>query len=147
MTMQLAIDRSKWLRGVPGAGALYDGTSGKMCCLGFVCVELLEMEIDRIEDIGMPDAVHNIEVFDEHGLLVRPNIVDSRITCSSFAAKAANINDSDDYEDREDEREEELIKLFVANDICLTFYDGNTDASQNTHTAYVGDDARQGLDG
>lgn len=103
----LVIDRSKWLTGREALDAekdkaprLLSPTTGRMCCIGFLC--LAEgLKEDQIKNHGMPAGID----------------YETQLTTTD-EVRAQSINDSQYDVER---KERELIKVFADHDIALSF--------------------------
>lgn len=113
--LELVIDRRKWLRG--GKSVLRTG-DGKMCCLGFACIQSGLSEKD-IENLTTPSKI-TCSFEDTFNLITDYDNNSNNIPIDSeFADQAMFINDDDSIFDTE--REEELVNLFSKNNIDLKF--------------------------
>lgn len=121
---ELVIDRSRWLRGQGPDSMLLD-SRGRMCCLGFACVEA-GVEADRLLHAGSPEDVGS-----SHDLLTVPVLsrvkesddedggVHRRVVDTALSQEAIGINDDEEMEDTA--REVALAELFAREGIAVTF--------------------------
>lgn len=116
---ELVITRSKW--STPDTFETKNISSllclnGKMCCLGFACLELGLKEEDILLK-SMP-----VTVINEPSQFTFPMTnYSNKFVNTAFADTAADINDDEDITN--EQREERLTKLFAKNNITLSFVD------------------------
>lgn len=115
---KLVITRSKW--STPdtlkkGEMNFLLRSNGRMCCLGFACIELGLKEEDILKN-SMPNVVIH-----ETSQLTKPLLWQKGMTDSALSYDAAEINDNKDITN--EQREVKLIELFAKNNITLSFVD------------------------
>jgi len=110
---KVIVNRKTWLRGEGSAvSKLLRSGDNKMCCLGFVCKQLLQERNADILNVGGL-TIQQIDIFG--GTITKAyQINDSRIGVMPFNSTLPRIVSEQD-------REERLIRLFAENNIELTF--------------------------
>jgi hypothetical protein len=120
----LVIDCQKWARktvGVEKGESLLLNSQGNMCCLGFACKQLCELDDSCIDGKGEPNEISRklpflveaVDDFDEeNGEYIRYEDTD-------LSGRAICINDNADTTDTE--KEQLLFTLFAKHGIQLTF--------------------------
>jgi len=115
---KLTIDRSKWYRGdghkysrlliadVTGAPA---DALGKMCCLGFACLQLGGKTKEDIADLSRPEGLENTPM----------STLDSDCLPTTNLNEIVDVNDDPTY--TEEAREAALIELFAKENIAVKF--------------------------
>lgn len=102
---KVVVDRAKWGRG--GTGGMLLTSSGKFCCLGFACQQILGADEAELLHRSMPYALQTPKMLKNHPLL------------GVWAGWAASVNDDACLGD--DQRERKLIAMFDKAGIDLTF--------------------------
>lgn len=113
------VKRSTWLRG----GESFLRKDGRLCCLGFYCVQA-GVEIDDIDGWIMPSEMVNEAEIDHQYEIDALTEFDDEYACardSHLTDAAVEINDDEDI--AESERERRLTQLFAGHGITLTFED------------------------
>lgn len=123
---KVVINRKKWLRGCgTSASSLLDGKTGKMCCLGFWCLQA-GIPRKQIKDVSSPADLINKGVSSVSGLSYESKNI-TGFTCgltqnNTTCIKMMQTND-DKYIDDE-ERERTLKRLAKKNlNVTLEFID------------------------
>ena len=86
--MEFTVDRKTWLRGERISYLL--NAKGKMCCLGFVCIQM-SLSKDDIEERIMPHLLNKLNRKKLLGVLTREEI--GSTVDLPWVATAAEIND------------------------------------------------------
>tara|TARA_R110000782_G_scaffold184388_2_gene274611 strand:- start:1042 stop:1404 length:363 start_codon:yes stop_codon:yes gene_type:complete len=115
------IHRAKWARGKLNGDAALLNDDGNMCCLGFACQQLLGLTDDQMRHLGEPHEA--INALHGHDDTVFTTFKEERSINQNndFALEAMRINDSEQME--ESLREINLTKLFLDNQLEITFED------------------------
>ena len=115
---QLIIDRSKWRTGGADFNETHGDTNllngkGNMCCLGFYCLQLGEMNEYEILGIGLPEDLdfHKDDIGDNMFHLIHEDNFRNTV----FTSEAIDINDAKllTNEQREKAIEEHFKKIDV----------------------------------
>jgi len=118
---KLVIRRKKWLRGEDRAGfcnSTLRNEYGSMCCLGFACKQLCELENNDIEGYGVPSELTYVETVNLKENKKAKKMYDKLVEIES---EAIRINDA--AEPKGKEREELLKKLFGRINVDVIFKD------------------------
>lgn len=124
---QLTIDRSKWARG-GGPSALLT-SSGKMCCIGFLC-SALGYSNRRLLKKSFVSSLYNAADEKERDILIEMRLIDKHKSpiLGMCTASPTWIGDAYAVNDNlaipEKERESWLKKIFAGVGVKLKFVDG-----------------------
>jgi len=115
---KLTIKRSRWARGEGEINSLLNSQTGRMCCLGFFCLEvgcIAEDITDEASPGELAEIIPLLTLYDTFGES------EQYVVDSTFTNKAIQIND--DKTLLESTREANLINLFKEHGIELTIVD------------------------
>jgi hypothetical protein len=127
--MKFRVSRRRWLRGLLENSLVQScllstapGYKGKMCCLGFACLQLGQKAVD-ITDVEFPQDINDeakTQALIDAGLVKKRDLpYGPDYVNSTLSATAAYINDDPDISDRD--RERQLRTLFKAHGHQIVF--------------------------
>lgn len=112
ITLNVIVDRSRWLRGEgEKRSLLLRTTDDKMCCLGFACLAAGHT-IEEISDMATPSELAR----EREVIVLLPDYK------SVVMGDVMSVNDGERYE--EDEREAYIAEQLATLGIAMTFVDG-----------------------
>lgn len=118
---RFVVRREKWMRGLNKYDTRLLDDDGKMCCLGFVCVQC-GMAPETIHDLGTPEDVASYDCGSPEpvtGVLGFYDDERGRWCDNALTRDAISINDDGDIDDAE--RERRLSELFAKHGYEMVF--------------------------
>lgn len=113
---KLTIDRSEWLNEKTAnwktiGSCLFDSKQNRMCCIG-IYLNQLGMEKNSLEYFGGPGSIFSIPV---EAKWLKGAPFDTSVTCNLL------MRTNDKKYDTEEEREDEITRLFLTENIEVEF--------------------------
>ncbi len=117
---KLLILRDKWLRGDNKESYLLRESDDRMCCLGFLCLDL-GLDVSDIVNTAMPGDIWYGVISPDFPAWLRKEGVYEQGSAKPLVQQIAEVNDSAALSDPE--REAKLEELFLQADITVEFQD------------------------